>query len=317
MELRNLKEPGYTQYKASDTGHIYDKDGKMVHECPYKGGYLVSLLNTITGKKKLLTLHRLIALTFIDTQYETGIVKFRDGNKYNCNVDNLYWVKNRGGRKTMGLGSDKTDVEKYGASAVIESKRMRDLKLWQEREKALNEMVDACETTGNGVEMKIDTEIDEKTEVDVSVDTKVITDSNTEIITDTAAETEDTVENSNTKEVEDSQEFVNVPTSNTNIVIATELMHETGVVKSSEKTEPTKTEVANVVMETELNHGHISNRFSLIKYKASLYDKLITIVQNSTTIEEIKSHLYDLAISELLSGRDIEYMKSLIGKIQK
>ena len=65
MELRNLKIEGFTHYRASDTGHIYDEANNEVHETIYKGGCLVSLVNKKTKSRKLFSLHLLIASVFL------------------------------------------------------------------------------------------------------------------------------------------------------------------------------------------------------------------------------------------------------------
>lgn len=97
---------GYeSTYKISDTGEIWSKDRMCVDSKGRKrfrkgqkikpdiapnGYYRVTLANG--GKKKQRYLHRLLAEHFIPNPLNLPQINHKDGDKLNCNIDNLEWV---------------------------------------------------------------------------------------------------------------------------------------------------------------------------------------------------------------------------------
>jgi hypothetical protein len=81
----------FPNYDVSNLGNIRNnKSGKDMKKCA-KGGYFhVSLSNEI-GRKNC-TIHRLVALAFIDNSENKSDVNHKDKNKLNNNVDNLEWM---------------------------------------------------------------------------------------------------------------------------------------------------------------------------------------------------------------------------------
>ena len=91
--------PGYSGYKVTDTGDVYSFiTGKNLKTSPGKNGYKCLSLVGDDGKKRMLTVHRLVALTFIPVISEKTHVNHKDGNKLNNSVDNLEWVNNQENR---------------------------------------------------------------------------------------------------------------------------------------------------------------------------------------------------------------------------
>ncbi len=91
-------------YEVSNTGEvrsldrvIYRSDGKMqklkgVHlkKGKWTGGYFKVCI-TANGVRKDYSIHRLVALAWIDNPYGLPQVNHKDGNKLNNNVNNLEW----------------------------------------------------------------------------------------------------------------------------------------------------------------------------------------------------------------------------------
>ena len=95
--------PGYENlYQASSTGAIKALERKVKSPRGYRtareriikqancGGYLLVMLCKNGARNNYLA-HRLIALTFLDNQYNKPCVNHIDGDKKNNNVTNLEW----------------------------------------------------------------------------------------------------------------------------------------------------------------------------------------------------------------------------------
>lgn len=54
-------------------------------------GYRVVGLINKNGERKHLTVHRLVAITFIENKNEFPVINHKDGNKLNNHVENLEW----------------------------------------------------------------------------------------------------------------------------------------------------------------------------------------------------------------------------------
>ena len=115
-------------YQASDKGRIrslshYAKNnvnggqrmtkGRVL--TPYKlpSGYLMVKLSKSEARKKI-SVHRLIALTFIDNKNNLPEVNHKDGDKSNNSIENLEWVSRKENQNHMydhGLNKKAKPVE--------------------------------------------------------------------------------------------------------------------------------------------------------------------------------------------------------------
>lgn len=78
-------------YQASNLGKIKSLyRNKILSPCKDKDGYLKVLLYK-NKKRKNISVHRLIALTFLDNYDNFPVVNHKDENKQNNRVDNLEW----------------------------------------------------------------------------------------------------------------------------------------------------------------------------------------------------------------------------------
>lgn len=93
--IEEWKQLPETEYQVSNTGKIR-RNGKVLK--PYtnnrgKGYMCVALCKN--GVRKRITVHRLVAQSFIENPYNLEQVNHKDGNTKNNSVDNLEWVSNR------------------------------------------------------------------------------------------------------------------------------------------------------------------------------------------------------------------------------
>lgn len=100
--------PGFEcciEYYVSSDGEVKSTKGgidKILKPSLKSNGYLSVNLTQRIGRGKNLTvhIHRLVALAFIGhpptpmgRHAQNSIIQFIDGNRSNCSVDNLRWVK--------------------------------------------------------------------------------------------------------------------------------------------------------------------------------------------------------------------------------
>ena len=92
-EFKQVNIPGYGDITINNLGtKIYTKTGKMppIYEDEY--GYLGCYIGTNKGTHHFIRLHRMVALAFIDNQYNLPEVNHKDLNKKNNCINNLEWV---------------------------------------------------------------------------------------------------------------------------------------------------------------------------------------------------------------------------------
>ena len=85
--------PGFSGYKIDKDGNIYGKKGNKLK--PFKTStnkYFYVTLFSDKKKKKNFSVHRLVALTFINNTFHKEHVNHIDGDKLNNKVSNLEWV---------------------------------------------------------------------------------------------------------------------------------------------------------------------------------------------------------------------------------
>lgn len=81
----------YKGYFIDTNGDVFNKNGRKLK--PYiNGSYLVVDLPIGNGRYKKCTIHRLVALVFLENPLNKPQVNHKDGDKLNNNVSNLEWA---------------------------------------------------------------------------------------------------------------------------------------------------------------------------------------------------------------------------------
>lgn len=82
-------------YKVSRTGIVYNaKTGIEVMQSKQNEGYLVVNIRG-KGKPRLMTVHRIVAMAFIENPDNLPCVNHKDENRQNNNADNLEWCTHK------------------------------------------------------------------------------------------------------------------------------------------------------------------------------------------------------------------------------
>jgi hypothetical protein len=82
---------GFENYLIDKKGNVYSKyTNKILVPIKQKNGYTTVTLYK-NKKANTKTIHRLVALHFIDNKHNFKCVNHRDGNRHNNNVLNLEW----------------------------------------------------------------------------------------------------------------------------------------------------------------------------------------------------------------------------------
>lgn len=99
---------GYPNYEISNLGNVkslsritrnakcsgYKRKERLLKQFSNKKGYLMVKLYSEKNKSKSITVHRLVAQTFIPNPNNLPQVNHKDENKMNNSVDNLEWCTN-------------------------------------------------------------------------------------------------------------------------------------------------------------------------------------------------------------------------------
>lgn len=106
---------------------------------PHKQKYLKAYLN-LNGNTNMISVHRLVAMSFIPNPENKPQVNHVDGDKFNNNVNNLEWVtlsENRRHAFDTGLQSPKRGVKSHLATHT-ESDVINVLNAWNSGMKKIN-----------------------------------------------------------------------------------------------------------------------------------------------------------------------------------
>jgi hypothetical protein len=87
-EWRSVKD--YDNYEVNNLGQVRNKETGRILKASCKGGYLVVGLSS-KGKVKTNSVHRIVAICFIDNPENKPQVNHIDKNRSNNNVNNLEW----------------------------------------------------------------------------------------------------------------------------------------------------------------------------------------------------------------------------------
>jgi hypothetical protein len=113
------------RYKISNLGNVYSiKNKRLLSRC-IKQGYAFASL-TKDGITRHFKISRLVALHFIDNEYQKPHVNHKDGNKQNDSVENLEWCTQQENIKhayNIGLRVGKSFSRKLNDENVIEIRR--------------------------------------------------------------------------------------------------------------------------------------------------------------------------------------------------
>ncbi len=72
--------------------HERSSRGRVLVQREQNGGYLIVSIS-VNGYRKICTVHRLVAKTFIENPNNYRDINHKDGNKKNNKIENLEWVK--------------------------------------------------------------------------------------------------------------------------------------------------------------------------------------------------------------------------------
>lgn len=80
------------RYLVSSFGRVYSIFAKrIIKTCISNAGYELACLQNSDGKRNQRTVHRLVAVAFLDNPNDLPIINHKDENKLNNHADNLEW----------------------------------------------------------------------------------------------------------------------------------------------------------------------------------------------------------------------------------
>lgn len=93
MEWKTIEE--FQNYEVSNTGLVRNSKGKVLKTFVQNGGYEVSSFPNGLGGSAKRSVHRLVALAFLDNPENLPEVNHIDGVKLNNDSDNLEWISRK------------------------------------------------------------------------------------------------------------------------------------------------------------------------------------------------------------------------------
>lgn len=86
--------PGYPLYECSTFGNIRNiKNKHLLKPAKDKNGYKRVVL-CLCGRHKNITVHRVVAITFLENTHNLPQINHKDGDKTNNKLSNLEWCSN-------------------------------------------------------------------------------------------------------------------------------------------------------------------------------------------------------------------------------
>ena len=88
-----MKEiPGFEDYKINESGIVINKNGHVMRTAVNNSGYLRTTLKIPeTNNRKNVSIHRLVAETFIPNPDNLPVVMHKDNDPLNIHISNLQW----------------------------------------------------------------------------------------------------------------------------------------------------------------------------------------------------------------------------------
>ena len=155
---------GYLNYQVSNMGRVRNVHGRIMKLTEVKGGYLVLNL-CLNGKKKLHTVHRLVAKEFIPNPMNKPTVDHIDNDATNNTIKNLRWAikKEQEANKLKRLNTTskykgvywKKAISRWVASTKIDGKYIYLGSFKHEEDAALAYNKRATETFGEFVKPNV------------------------------------------------------------------------------------------------------------------------------------------------------------------
>ncbi len=124
---------GFTNYIVSSDGVVFNlKKLRVEKQCTNTYGYYQFNMYNNYGQRKTVRIHRILALTFIDNQYNKPCVDHIDNIRINNNLDNLRWSTVKENDRNRSLSKSSTTnvkgvsyhkaTQKYRAYIIINGK---------------------------------------------------------------------------------------------------------------------------------------------------------------------------------------------------
>lgn len=112
QDFHEFKTPhGFANCWVSRDGRVVGPQYSVLKQAISKHGYPQVTVETASGKRTTKTVHRLVALAFVDNPNNYQQVNHIDGNKLNPKSDNLEWTT-PGGNSAHAWSSGLCSVEK-------------------------------------------------------------------------------------------------------------------------------------------------------------------------------------------------------------